>query len=703
MKHYPELRLKVSDTANAGVSGLVLGTNERILTGGFTISDDGLVSGPVADALNRFIDDSVAAQYSDIRTKRDALDAKALAEGMAYMCLPSSRAERTALLQKELIGNQAVSAINAIDPIATHELPLTGELASIYANTRLSVSDEETAHHNNVKDCARDAVATNPFGPISIGIIDASREKARRTGQYTEEQLDAMFGVDAAAAWEAMYSKASAAVAKDERETAHAAAVAEDCAALDVTQISFVDDEQQPQQSVVDDELADAASGAHQHVMVLNVDSMTDATGNSINAAGFKVVLDPDLPPYTVNVKMGDKIVGTCVINPEMSVDHTKDTITLNGLANITDQEAIAAISALGATSYSMAGVSSNDGVTWKKDSAPTIVASILKDEYCLPELAKQWTELMLKDQVHDTAINVTSKIGRSDIDVSNHGLSIDAAMRQHGAATLIGAIDTKGYPGFSVGASVGLDELRQRIAGIANVDDDVIQKIPKASVGLAVPGAGDWSFQNRNVADNFDQHVREQLPWYDLATGIVAHVGRSYLPQNGVMYDIGASTGNVTRCLSHEITSRNIEAISIDNSESMEANWRGLGAFVVADARTHSYRKFHFGVCFLTLMFLPVEDQRTLLDKLVKNIVEGGALLIFDKTEAANGYVGTVMQRLTLAGKMAQGASYEDVVKKELSLSGVQRPINPQALLTRHGAVEIFRFGEFAGWLIVN
>lgn len=216
----------------------------------------------------------------------------------------------------------------------------------------------------------------------------------------------------------------------------------------------------------------------------------------------------------------------------------------------------------------------------------------------------------------------------------------------------------------------------------------------------LVIP-TGDWTFKNMNVAQNFDNHVREQLPWYDLVTGIVTHVGRHYLPENGRMYDIGASTGNITKNLAREILGRSVKAVSIDYSKEMESLWDGVGTFEVADARNYAFENFDFAVCFLVLMFLPPVEQRVLVDLLVKNIKEGGALLIIDKTEAPQGYIGTVMHRLTLAGKIANGASADAVIQKELSLAGIQRPIIPTALLSRHGAVEIFRFGEFAGWVI--
>ena len=52
-----------------------------------------------------------------------------------------------------------------------------------------------------------------------------------------------------------------------------------------------------------------------------------------------------------------------------------------------------------------------------------------------------------------------------------------------------------------------------------------------------------DWTFKNANVAKHFDDHVREQLPFYDMATQAVEHIGRHYIPHGGLVYDIGRST----------------------------------------------------------------------------------------------------------------------------------------------------------------
>jgi tRNA (cmo5U34)-methyltransferase len=74
-----------------------------------------------------------------------------------------------------------------------------------------------------------------------------------------------------------------------------------------------------------------------------------------------------------------------------------------------------------------------------------------------------------------------------------------------------------------------------------------------------------------------------------------------------------------------------------------------------------------------------------------------GGALLIFDKVAARPGYLGSVVYRLTLAAKYEAGALPDEIIQKELSLAGVQRPMGEEELV---GFTPIFRFGDFAGWL---
>lgn len=208
-----------------------------------------------------------------------------------------------------------------------------------------------------------------------------------------------------------------------------------------------------------------------------------------------------------------------------------------------------------------------------------------------------------------------------------------------------------------------------------------------------------DWTFKNASVAAGFERHVREQLPFYELVSGAVAHIARHYLPEGGRLYDIGASTGNITRLLSDSLKSRNIEAVSLDNSPDMANLFDGYGRYELTDVLDYPYERFDVATLFLVLMFLPVSKRKQYLQHLYENLNEGGALIVVDKTEDANRYIGTIFRRLTLAGKVASGVDANEILKKELSLSGIQRPITTAVFPFVY--YEFFRFGEFAGWII--
>lgn len=210
-----------------------------------------------------------------------------------------------------------------------------------------------------------------------------------------------------------------------------------------------------------------------------------------------------------------------------------------------------------------------------------------------------------------------------------------------------------------------------------------------------------DWTFKSSDVAAHFDAHVREQLPWYDIATGAVAHVARHYLPEDGLLYDLGASTGNITHQLKDTLEARRVRAVSIEASEQMARAFRGHGELRIADVLDYGYEEADVIVCFLLLMFLPIRRRREFVSLLVSRLRPGGALIVFDKVPNWEGYFGTVMARLTLAGKVAAGAKAADVVAKELSLAGAQRPLEPELMLAIRGVHEFFRFGEFRGWVV--
>jgi tRNA (cmo5U34)-methyltransferase len=202
------------------------------------------------------------------------------------------------------------------------------------------------------------------------------------------------------------------------------------------------------------------------------------------------------------------------------------------------------------------------------------------------------------------------------------------------------------------------------------------------------------WTFEDSDLANNFGQHVRGQLPWYDLATGLVRCIAENYLPHGGQMYDIGSSTGNITNACRDLIRSRDINAVSIEPSEEMCKKWIGEGELIKEYAESYDYANYDLSVCFLTFMFITPSKRMKLFQLLKSKMNDGGALVIVDKFEGDGGYVDTVKRRMTMRQKLSSGETASDILDKELSLSGVQRPLSAE--YTRGD--RFFQIGEFQG-----
>lgn len=215
----------------------------------------------------------------------------------------------------------------------------------------------------------------------------------------------------------------------------------------------------------------------------------------------------------------------------------------------------------------------------------------------------------------------------------------------------------------------------------------------------MKVPTEGKWTFESESVADAFDDHVREQLPWYDLATGAVEHIARHYIPDGGLVYDIGASTGNIGKAISSILISRNAQLIAVEKSVEMAKEYSGPGTLIVEDALSMKFETFDFGVLFLSAIFMPPNKRTDFLKRFKDALSPGGAIVMVERMEAGAGYISTINARMTLSNKLKAGASADNIIAKELSLSGIQRPMADHEI--PDGATEFFRLGDFAGWII--
>lgn len=208
------------------------------------------------------------------------------------------------------------------------------------------------------------------------------------------------------------------------------------------------------------------------------------------------------------------------------------------------------------------------------------------------------------------------------------------------------------------------------------------------------------WTFKSDEIATHFDEHVREQLPWYDLATSAVVTIARHYIHDKARVYDLGASTGNIGRALSDVLRDRDAHFEAIEVSREMVKQYNGPGKMINRSIIDVEPEQFDLAVAFLVFMFLPPDKVEPTLQVWTQAIKPGGALIIVERFLPPAGYLSIVNSRLTLTEKLNAGVDPLEIIEKELSLAGAQRPLN-HYMIEAFGGVEFFRFGDFAGYII--
>jgi tRNA (cmo5U34)-methyltransferase len=213
------------------------------------------------------------------------------------------------------------------------------------------------------------------------------------------------------------------------------------------------------------------------------------------------------------------------------------------------------------------------------------------------------------------------------------------------------------------------------------------------------------WTFETTEIASTFDDHVREQLPWYDMVTDAVCYIVRNYLTDDNTVVDVGASTGNLINKLMPLLLERKAYAVALEKSPTMVdvlkkrfENHHNV-SILQEDVRSSGTEQAQVFVVFLTMMFIPVHERQRVIDRLRANLLKGGVLVVVDKVCDHGGYFATVLKRLGMHWKIQQGAELGEVTTKEMSLAGVQIPFDPSMLGA--DAKQFFRMGEFAGWVV--
>lgn len=226
---------------------------------------------------------------------------------------------------------------------------------------------------------------------------------------------------------------------------------------------------------------------------------------------------------------------------------------------------------------------------------------------------------------------------------------------------------------------------------------DDTISAVP-----------GEWRFDEQ-VSRAFDSHVRKSVPFYDELQRMVVELSEYFVADRGVVYDLGSSTGETLyRLAEYHKGKENLQLIGVEVSESMIEEARKKVTAPSVSFRRSNILDIEFSpppdlvTSLFTLQFLRLAERRHLLARLGEAMVEGGALLLVEKTRGNNASFEDMWTELYWDFKRRQGLTPEQVLEKAGSLRGVLNPLTLEEnlrLLNQCGFGEVEPFFKWYNW----
>ena len=225
------------------------------------------------------------------------------------------------------------------------------------------------------------------------------------------------------------------------------------------------------------------------------------------------------------------------------------------------------------------------------------------------------------------------------------------------------------------------------------------------------------WSFKSKNIAENFDDHVRQSVPLYDEVQRMVVEIAEYFVRENDLIVDLGVSTGTTIKNIKDNVIRKNILSVGIDESQEMLdiAKTRLDDTKLVLHDLNEGMASLPFNnnislsILLFTLQFIKVEKREMLLRQLHQNTREGGAVVLVEKVLGNDAHFNEMMIDLYHDMKLRNGLNAIDNQVKSKSLRGIMSPVtldNNERLLHIAGfdRVDIFfKWYNFVGFIAIK
>jgi tRNA (cmo5U34)-methyltransferase len=221
------------------------------------------------------------------------------------------------------------------------------------------------------------------------------------------------------------------------------------------------------------------------------------------------------------------------------------------------------------------------------------------------------------------------------------------------------------------------------------------------------------WSFHG--IANNFEDHVRNSVPFYDVGHSLVCQYSDFFLKDQSTLYDIGSSTGLLLRkLLDHHKNKNEIKFIGIDPVDDMiDFAKKHIEDhrvdFICNDIMNENLSYSNLIVSYYTIQFINPNVRQQVFNKIYNSLEWGGGFILFEKIRAPDARFQDYASQIYSDYKLNNGFSESEIIHKTRSLKGVMEPYSEQAnidMMKRAGFSDItsvFKWVCFEGFLAIK
>lgn len=222
----------------------------------------------------------------------------------------------------------------------------------------------------------------------------------------------------------------------------------------------------------------------------------------------------------------------------------------------------------------------------------------------------------------------------------------------------------------------------------------------------------GRWSFSGK-VSKTFDEHVDRSVPFYKEGHQLIVDMQEYFLQEESVCYEIGCSTGSLTKLLSENNTNEKTKYFGIDNVKEMieVAETKNIknAEFLVEDIATYKLNNSDLILSYYTIQFIKPQLRQDVIDKIYNSLNWGGGFFLFEKVRANDARFQDYFNSSYNEFKLRNNFTESEIFSKTRSLNGVLEPFSSQGnidMLKRSGFKDIiciFKYLNFQGFLAIK